>query len=617
MVEILGMLILFLTNFISGYSIYKIFFRKANILEKIVMPQVLSLIFTPVLFVILYFIFGFDISLYILPITIIIVAFFCTKIKQETYKIQIEKKFLIWLILFICAVSLMTFYIYLYGFSDTSGDVTWHMSIANEIKNLKVLPPFEPCLYGTIVHYQWFWHLMLALVSTYSTYSVFQLMPFFSIYIAILSLTSSYILCYHYFKDINLSMWGASLIFLMMFEDFLLVGSSEYMLPLIVLFLYSFILFIETKSNKFAFLTGIIAVSFTYFHGFSFTFAALTLLSYLLYKITFEFHKIYKQYKREIVQLIVLFSPMIFAIPYYLIIKNAISEIYLFRPFTNLLNIFSIEKFNLLLIVLPFSIVKIFKTKNETTIIFLSLIITLFIFANTFIMERQQGIDRYFYFMAIPIAFITLDYLRDLSPIKRNAILIAVILILSYQFLMGVYFAPYHHPTKIIFELDEYFASKWINQNTNKDETILVSPEIENGTAYTAISERRAVTCHSISMASGPTPHTYLNGTMSPISDYKKYFGDVILMYTHPSQDKFIEYNVSYVLLCNSERSFFDKYDLIPYDFEHSQAFEKVFNSSTCNVFKLVNQSELPYTVNKSFVAELNFTSYSRWWSVF
>jgi hypothetical protein len=614
MVESLGLLILILTNYISGYSLYKIFFRKTNILEKIILPQVFSLILTPVIFVLIYLILGFDLAVYISPVVIIATAIICARIKQKSHKIQIKRRFFLWIIVLLIGMSFIILYRYFYEFPSASGDLTWFISLANEIKNLKTLPPVDPCLYGTRSNYQWFWLLIPVIISVYSNYSIFQIIPFFSIYIVSLFLAMLYILLYHYFKDTNLAIVTATIFLLALFGT-VAVHSGTYMLPLIMLFLYSLVLFLETKSNKFAFLTGVIAASFIYFHGFSFTFAALTLFAYLLYKIVFEFDKFYKFNKKEILQIIILLAPMVLAIPYYLIIKNAAGEVFLFEPFTNLLNSYLITKVNFLLIFLPFSIAKMIKTKNETMLVFLSLTIALFVVANTFVMERSPNIERYLYFMIIPIGFITIDYLRDLSSIKRNAIFTIVILLLLYQFLSDAFLASYHHPTKNILESDEYFASKWINQNTGKDETILVTSQIGNGTVYTALSERKAVLCFDLSIANG-LPHTYFNGMPFPVSDIKNYFADVILMYTHPSQDRFLKYNISYVLYCDSERSFFQKYDLTPYDFQKSSAFYPVFNRNNCAVYKVSNLQKLPASINESAVNGLNFTKYSKWWSI-
>jgi hypothetical protein len=611
MVENLGMLILILTNYLSGYSLYKIFFRKTNILEKIILPQVFSLILTPVIFVLIYLILGFDLAVYIFPVVIIATAVICARIKQKPHKIQIKRRLFLWMIVLLIGMSFIILYRYFYEFPSASGDLTWFISLANEIKNLKTLPPVDPCLYGTTSHYQWFWLLIPVIISAYSNYSIFQIIPFFSIYIVSLFLAMLYILLYHYFKDTNLAIVTATIFFLSL-SGVAAVHSGTYTLPLIMLFLYSLLLFLETKSDKFAFLTGLIAASFIYFHGFSFTFAALTLFAYLLYKIVFEFDKFYKFNKKEILQIIALLLPMVLAIPYYLIIKKSVGEVFLFEPFTNLLNSYLIEKVNFLLIFLPFSIAKMIKTKNETMLVFLSLTITLFVVANIFVMERAIDIDRYLYFMIIPIVFITSNYLRDLSSIKRNAVFTIVILLLLYQFLS---FLGFNHPTKNILESDEYFASKWINQNTGKDEIILVTSQIGNGTVYTALSERKAVLCFDLSIANG-LPHTYFNGTPFPVSDIKSYFADVILMYTHPSQDRFLKYNVSYVLYCNSERSFFQKYDLTPYDFQRSSAFSPVFDRNNCAVYKLSNLQKLPASINESVVNGLNFTSYSKWWSI-
>lgn len=593
------MILLVLISFFLGYPVHNLLFKKSNLFEKLVLSQVFGLLITPILFVILYMIFGFNLSLIILPAIAVLIFSLSLKVKQMEDNVWLETNHLVWILIMFIIFSSLTLYIYLFKYIDNSGDVTWHMSVANSIINFKTLPPIEPCLKGTVVNYQWFWHLMLSLSVIYSNSSVFFIMPWFTIYLLILSLTSVIILCRKYFRN-NLVLWASTFIFLSMYETYIIASSTEYMLPLVLLFFYILIILNETKQKRFALMLGLLSASFIYFHGFAFVFSVLALLSYALYKLVFE--------RKNLSYLIILFAPLILSVPYYLIIKNYTSEIFLFEPFANLIETLLFEKINFLILVFLIAITKI----KKKSIFLLSVIITMLVFINMFIMQRNQGMVRYYHFIFIPIIFISLDYLKNISFAKKYILLLLVLVIISYQFIYEIFLAPYNLPVGPITLSDEYKVSMWLKENTSKYDTILVSPEVENGTAYTSISERNAVLCHAISMASGPTPHTYSDGRPFPEEDYKKYFGDVILMYTSPSQDRYSFYDVKYVLLCNSERSFFVKYDLVPYNF--SNAFNKVFTTGTCDAFK-VDVSKLPKTSSKT-INDLNFTSYSRWWGI-
>ena len=87
---------------------------------------------------------------------------------------------------------------------------------------------------------------------------------------------------------------------------------------------------------------------------------------------------------------------------------------------------------------------------------------------------------------------------------------------------------------------------------------------------------------------------------------------DVILMYTSPSSDNYEKYGVDYVVSCSKEDWFFDRYDLVPYNFSRSSAFTSEYTDGSCNVYS-VDYTKLPET-SEITRDELNYTLYSRWY---
>jgi len=580
---IIGILILFLTNYFSGYFIYKYFFKKVNLLEKIILPQSFSLITTPIMFTLLYLIAGFNLAIYTLPLLIIFTFIISIKFRQKNYKLKITKALLLAILILAIIVILQTYllaFLRLQKFTD----ITLHVSIANEIKNSRNLPPDNACLYGGKQYYQWFPDLMVAIMAIYSGYSVFEIYPFFIIYVALLLYANLLLLGYSIFKDTNLAVMSMVI---------LSVAPPGYSVILVVLFFYTFIKFVQSKSERFAILAGMICSSLIYFHALSFIFSCLFLFSFCLYKLI-NFNK------KELKQLILLIIPLVFVLPYFLLVKEVVGSFFLFEPFVGLIYNY-IKIFNILLLILPFGIIKVIKNRNEIGIDFLLLLITLFVFVNTFVMQKGPDINRFVNFMFFPIGLLALFYLKDKKPFTRNLIFFVIVIFLLYPILNDLinYYSEQNIFAQNIFMSDEYAISVWIRQNTNVNDTILASPI----SLYTAISERKVLICDPSAIS-------------SHFLDVKKNFVDEILMYTYPSRDLIEKYNISYVVLGDLEYDFFKKYNLAPYNFSKSTAFTPVFNFGNYTIFKITNAQILPQFVNKSIEENLNFTSYSRWWSL-
>jgi hypothetical protein len=239
-----------------------------------------------------------------------------------------------------------------------------------------------------------------------------------------------------------------------------------------------------------------------------------------------------------------------------------------------------------LLIPLAIGVYKALKGKDEKSIIFLCVLVALFAFVNTFLMQRVPDIIRYTYFMIIPILFISLEYLKGLKPLYKG-IFAAVII------------AAFTYPLLSPLQPDEYLVSSWLRGNTRLNDTILTAPT----SLYTAVSERKVILREPITLATlGVDP--------------KGHFSDLLLLYMQPSQDLVSKYGIKYVVLGKQESDFFYKYDIKPFDFSASTAFEPVYSHGTYTVYELLDAGALPKYYDNSLRGSLNFTSYSRWWSL-
>jgi len=462
------------------------------------------------------------------------------------------------------------------------------MSISYEIINSKSLPPNYPCFYGSKVHFQWFYHLMVALTSMYSGVDVFYLMPFLGVYMLILFSLISFMIASHHLKEFKISFLAMVIFMLFFLGKYTDPNYNGYGLIIALLSVYIFMKFIESKSNQFAVLTGIVAGSLIYFHAFSFFFVSLFFLSFALYKLIFGFGK------KDLLQILLMATPFALAIPYLVSVTGYTESFFLFEPFGGLLLNY-ILKFNILLVALPFGIILAVKKFNETSLVFISFLITLFVVLNTFVTTKTPAYLYFFEYMVIPITLVSLKFVSSLPPTMKNLFVVVVIVLLLYPFLD--YIRPLYKNQNILLT-DEYTASKWIKDNTATNATILTS----DYPLYIALSGRKTIVCQTISL---------IGEHLNP----RENFADLIMLYTNPSRDLIEKYNISYIMIGKMEKEFFKKYDLTPYNFT-PPAFEIAYSYGSVTIFRVVEKDKIPSTVNENIRNSLNFTSYSRWWQI-
>ena len=582
----IGILVLLLTNYLSGYFLFRLFFKKVFMLEIVLIPQIFGMIVTPMTFYILYLAVGFDAALYILPLIFLITCFASFRKKQQTYKEKIGNKFsLLFLILF-SFFTAMVFLHYFYNFSELGDQGNW-VSISNEIVNSKSLPPDYPCFYDNKVHFQWFYHLMVSLISIYSKVKVFYVVPFFSAYLSILLSLICFLVTRKYLKDARAAFLAMIIIAIFFLDKYTYPSYNGYGLIIAMLTVYIFMKYMEEKSNKLAFLTGFTSASVIYFHTFSFFFASLFLLAYVLYKIVFGMNR------KDLMQIFIMAMTFAFMLPYLYASMEYVGTFFIFEPFAGLLFNY-ISTFNIMLITLPFGILLAIRNKDEMSLIFVSLLIALFVILNTFVTAKNPAYAYFHQYMLIPIVMISLSYVKNLSGLKKKLFIVLAIALFLYPYLNYI---QIFQSNQNILKSDEFAAAQWINANTGKDETILTS----DTPLYIALSERKTVVCQSVSLIG-----EYVNP--------KENFADLIMFYTNPSADLVKKYGISYVVVGDKENDFFKKYDLTPYGF--SSGFEKVFSRGSVSIFNLTDVSKLPKVMNETVRNNLNFTSYSRWWQV-
>jgi len=429
---------------------------------------------------------------------------------------------------------------------------------------------------------------MVALISIYSEVEVIYLMPFFGSYMLILFSLISFMIANRYLKEFKMSFLAMVIFVLFFLGKYADPNYNGYGLIIMMLSIYIFMKFIESKSNRFAFLTGVIISSLIYFHAFSFFFASVFLLSFILYKFVFGANK------KDLLQILLTVTPFVLIIPYLFSITNYAENFFLFEPFAGLLFNYVI-KFNILLIALPFGIIFAMRKHDETSLIFISFLLTLFVVLNTFVTTGGPAYEYFFDYMVMPVTLISLNFVKSLSPTVKNLFVILAIMLCLYPFLD--YIKPLYAAKNILLT-DEYKVSEWIKDNTGTNETILTS----DYPVYIALSERKTVVCQSLSL---------ISEQINP----KENFADLIMLYTYPSKDLVEKYNISYVIIGDAEREFFRKYDLVPYNFT-PPAFDIVYSYGNITVFRVVEKDKLPTSVNESLRSSLNFTSYSRWWQI-
>jgi hypothetical protein len=581
----LGLLLLFLMNYMFGFTIFKIFFKKIHILEKIILPNLIGFIITPFVFLLLYFTIGFDSAVYILPILAITFFALSIKIKQKCYNVPIGKKSflaLIFIILWLMVMLLIPNVLNMPHFGNV-GETSYHTSIANDIKNFKSVPSLDPFLYGTKINYPWIYHIFLALGSIYSGIPVVYIIHIFKPYFWLFFFFGNFIIGYNYFKKMWLGILFMLILSLFLFPNFFVPTTMDYSLCTITLYFYIIMNSFKNKSTRMAFLAGIVCSSIIYIHGVTFIFIALFHYSICLYLL----------FNRKLKQAIILALPLIFILPYYFAMKNVVTTMFLFVPFAGIAYNY-LRIFNILLLSLILGIRKAVKEKNDVQIIFLISLTTLFTLVNTLVIVGGGfSIEYFIVFMIYPITFLSLYYIKDTKYVFKiifTIICIALLLLPNLNY-FNLYYA------KAGYKTDEYNTAEWIRKNTDIENTILVSPF----SFYISLAERRTVIVYP------QIPSIY---QQSPT----EHFIDLVAMYYSPSKELYEKYNISYVIQCDKEFEFAKMYNFSLYNFSDSHAFKPVFSDGNCTIFKLIDLSGLSDSTIRFSKERLATSYYSRWW---
>jgi hypothetical protein len=588
----LGILLLISTGYLSGYPLYRLFFRKTSLLESALMPQILSLIATPMLFTLLYLLVGFNAALYLFPLLSASLFLLSLRVKQERFKIKIDKWWVVISAIAAIIVIISPTIINMTAFS-LYADPNLHASISNFINDFKILPPDNPCIYGQRLNYQWFYHLTISLISSYSGIGAITVLPYFTVYLMIIFLVMAFLFGHRYFKSSVIAVLFMVTLFVFFSEYYLVPQTQGYAFPLIILFLFLLHNFTKEENSAYLLLAGIIVGGMMYIHALSFIFLAIATLTFAAHRLIFH------RQKKTISQLLILIFPISLAIPYFFIIGRYTSTAFIFEPLAGAsFNYPSI--FGFMLIVLPFAVYYIFKSKNNDMAFHLMVLISLFAFVNTLLMRNSHDILRFVLFMVFPIALIDFECLKGLGKFtKYLAILLIVgsLLILHFgelsQFL-GQSFQNNFYST------NQYVVSDWLYKNSLSKDTILTSPLVE----YSLVSHRHILMCEPF----------YVSGELyNPVPT----FLDLTTLYTQPSRDLILKYNISYVVVGNLESNFFGLFNQTLYGFEYSTAFTKSFAIGNSTVFAVSNLSALPpiSTINYSTLKDELITAYpARWW---
>lgn len=579
----LGLLVYWVFNYISGYPLYRMVFRKSITLERFVIPQIIGLFFLPLLFTLSYFVVGFDASLYTTPAIATLAAVASLKAPQEISKEKLSShaQLIAVLLAFLIPVS----YSFISGSIFTaSADSTFYQTATNHIKDFRTLPPEMGCLPGEVYHYPWFFNLAIALQQILTGLSIIDVHPFYAIYASAIFLLSTFLFgSQHSGKSLGLVY--TAFVCLYLYGSMLAASPTVYVFPLIILFLLCLSRYVESNDKKTGVLCGIAAGSTMYIHGLSFGFVSLVFLAYALRK-SLEFDK---ESFKSIVYPILGFT---ISIPYALFIGGKAISAFVFLPFGG------ITIFNLLgsmgIIFLVFSLLSLKSKLTEARKIFFYAILLIFIFTNVFVMKQSSNIDRYMTYAVFITGLLSLDFLSALEKKKQYAIVIAFLLLFAPHAL-GI--SMEHASRTPTSQTQEYAISIWIKENTKKEDIIAAAPT----PVYAGLSERRQLICEPFFLI----PWLYDGGKV------KGRFSDFLSIYSSPTQSLVEKYNIRYFVFGDREKEYLKSYSVAAFDFSKSQAFRQVFAIKGSGVYELANISALPPSA-----AYPAFEKYSRWWTV-
>lgn len=586
---ITDIILLIAVNYFSGFILYKFFFKQTDIFEKIFLPQIFSLITTPALFTLLFFLVGFGSALIALPIISIILFLYSFKFKQKTDKFRPDKKIFTIIGIFL-AILLLFFFLEFYdhAFSRIT-DSHFHASIINEIKETKNLPPTTACLSGEKLRYSWFPHIQTAIISIYTNQPAYSIFSIYGAYLFLLFGSSVYIISRHYFKNRTSTMLIFHLtIFVYFIPSFYIFSTQGYALPLIILTFYTSIKSVEDNSVKYKILTGLLVASLIYTHGLSFIFSSLMLLSIVAYNI--------QDLKNKITTPLYYIIPLILIIPFYFFSSADAGGLYMLQPFSGIfLFMAQLQFFNILVLLIPFALIKGLKTDDRPQVYLFTTLITVFLFMMLFIMPSNLNVSRNIILLMIPLSLFCVRYLNNSNKIIKFFVMVLVAS--SWINIHTIDIANTFSATKFS-QLPEYSAATWIKSNSTPQDRILAAPT----SMYAGVSERKPIICNE----------DFLRSWAYSPANLKTRFTDMLTLYKSPSRELIQKYNIKYIIFGDNEKKLLEKYDMQPFDFLGSSSFKSEYKVENYTVYSVQDLNTLPEKTS----IQINLTSYSRWWEV-
>ena len=592
---ILLIILILALNYLSGYPVYRLFFKKQEALQIIFVPQILGLFVLPAIFSLITSLVNFDAAVMVSPMIIIVLSalsFFKVR-KQETGNKSFDKRIIpIFLLLFVAVLLGALAATHFVIISDPG----FHMSASIDILNSKTLPPDTSCLPGEKFAYSWFSHLSASIFSVYSGITILTFYNFYGLYTFTLFFSISYIVLRSHLKSKNVILLGLSLmlIYTIGFGSFFLHSAQSTAFPLLALFFYSILLSLKNPDAQYKILAGFLAGSMIYIHALTFSFSLLILFSLVLYKLLdFKIQSI----KSAICYL----APLIISIPYTIFLSEKVSSLYLFEPLSGLHTIYNyINYVNIFALAIPFAVYRSIKSKDEIQTVLAMCLITVLIFVNIFVMARSPNIERNAILLFFPTILIGLNYLESLDvKIKIGFSVLAIVLFLQPALvdINNTFFVDHGEASKGVYASYEYNISSWIKANSGKDDAILAAPFA----VYTGLSERKAVICNP----------DFLRGLNYNKEKLKSSFADLLTLYSNPSKELIEKHKIKYAIFGPREKEFLQKYDITPVNFANSTTFEKAYQAGDYQVYS-INKESLPEKTQ----LYTNFTSYSRWWEI-
>ena len=575
----MGYVIVIGSIYASGCFVHRAFFRSSDVLKAVTLPFAFGLVLFPSIFAMSYYLSNnFDFAFYSTPIVSMILLGASKKFKHETVPWKRDNKLIV-MLLVVLVIAITTRFFY-DSWLERAADPHFHLSAINSIKNDRVLPPDTACLPGEKFQYPWFYHLIAAVLLTYAKTSSIYVFSIFGVFIAAVGICMAYILG----DVLGINKISFTLLVVAWSTFFILqVDPHPTALILMLLFFYCLFNYDKDRTIKMAFLSSAIAAATFYFHGLTFIFVVLVLFSYSIIRM------LQKDYNYRHAPW--LFMPLALALPFYLSISSTASEPFLFVPFGGFVQRY--ETLGPLLLGMIGGYIAVRKNDKKMTV-FVSLLITLFAFLSAFILKLSQNIDRFVEFMFLPLSVLLLYWSQKIPKMARYAVISMAIVWMLWSPIIQV-----TATTGMPFvQTDEYAVSVWIKDHSTQNQEFIGAPT----PVYLTGSERKTVFCED----------GFLRGMFYPPSHIKRNFEDMIILYTNPSRELVEKHNIAYFIVGDRERSFFDAYDLQPYDFASSGAFVKTFQSGSYAVYS-VNATKLPQTVSRS---NLNYTYYSRWWEI-